>query len=58
MANDIPSDFNPLGDYGFNEYDNREWNFVEREAEINRQFDQGLEYKSDFTLNLRRFHPK
>ncbi len=53
----IPDDFNPIGNYGFSEHVD-EWDFAEREAEMDRQFDKGLEYKSGFTLNLTKQHPK
>jgi len=44
---------NPSEQYGCNPF-NDKWDFEKREAEMDKQFDKGLEYKSKVTINLRK----
>lgn len=51
----LPGDFTPDNQYGFTEHPvSDDWDFEAREASYDHQADQGLRYKSEVTLNLRK----
>ncbi len=57
MADYFNFNINPNKVYGHNPV-NDDWDFDKREGEMDRQFDQGLNYKLNVTLNLRKQNPK